>query len=174
MTKVWKCVLEAKHLALHPVWITNYDATFQHSSVTAVSPDDICHFMAEPLSENWRLVLKPHTHQQFVTKMKNKRQVSGLVLLLWLSTCHFFPPCLCTIRQIQKTYIIHWFDGQSAHQMSSQIHHDYVSFQVKRCAVVSYFHPLISRLHHHHPNSGFLYYCQSVITATVMVQKSAS
>lgn len=80
----------------------------------------------------WNLTLS----QQFVTKMKNKSEKDKWAVLFHHSDC------LCAtslvfvfvlLDRAAKTYIIHRFDGQSAYQMSSQIHHDYVSFQVKRC-----------------------------------------
>lgn len=111
--------------------------------------------MAEPLSENWGLVLKPYTCQQFVTKMENKSEKhKGEVLFHYANVCTSSRLSIVLSDKYKDRYcVIHLFDGQTACQTSSRIHHGYASFQVKCCAVVSYFHPLITRLHH--LNSGF-------------------
>lgn len=140
-----------------------------HFDVILVSYDDICHWMAEPLSEKWRLVLKPHTRQQFVTKMKNKSEKHKWTVLFHYSFFMALFWLFIVLRQIQKTYIIHWFDGQSMCLSNPSWLCEFLS-QMLCCG------DLLSSPHNSPPSSKvwILYYHQSVITAAVMVQKSAS
>ncbi len=96
------------------------------------------------------LTLVSNLSQKWKIRLKNTSERSYSISLT------FYMPLFLPFHFTQtntKTYIMHWFDGQSMCQMSSQIHHSYVRFLVKCCAVVTYFHPLITFLHH--PNSGF-------------------
>ena len=144
MTKVRQCGLEAKHLTLHLVWITNYVAAFDTRLLVLFL---MLIFVAE-----WRSLCRRTcveiSHSSAICHKNEKHK--------WKVPFHYSDfPCAFSMyfHTDTKTHIIHWFDAQSTCQMSSKIYHGYMSFQVRCCAVAAYFHPLITRLRH--PNSGF-------------------
>lgn len=80
---------------------------FDTFSFSTVCHDDFRHSMAEPLSENWRLVLKPHPRWQFVTKMKNWSEEHKWVVLIHYSDCLFLFFAFSFVHQTNtNTYVI--------------------------------------------------------------------